>query len=711
MRGSTPALLFLLGIVVLSALGRGEVSPAVLTRCEEIRDLSLKEAKGGRLVRVKGVVTLVPNPTVGGFTLDDGTGIWVARSQGKEAPGSPMRLQVGDLLEITGRSRAGHFFPSIEAESIRHLGHAPQPQAKRISPIDLRSGLLDSQRVSIGGVVQAAENVVRGGRNELRLSIWTRGGRFNFTLFDGPALAPEMLLDATIETTGVFLAYFNSRRQFVGVRVWSNHPDDLHIVTPAPKDPFTSPEVSLDQVLSLSSLEANARRRKASGTVTFFQPGRFLYIQEGIHALKIHTSHSEHLEQGARIEAAGFFQLTHQKAEMHEAVIRRLGGGPAPVPQEISRTEVLGREGRPRYTSARDYDDYLISLQGRLLNVDHRRGEPVRLHLECEEVLVPVELAEGIDPSPLEDLRPGSELRVAGICTLTYSEATPVLDWPRPIAMGLLLRSTGDVSVLRTAPWWTPGRLGIALGLLAAGLLIALAWIAWLRRAVAQRSAELAEAMRARRDAAVEFESTLRERNRLAADLHDTTEQSLTGLALQLEACEGLQAKAPERSQQHLSLARQLLDRSREDLRRSIWNLRSSPLDRGTLQEALRQIATDRSAGLPIRITVEARGRERPLPDFVAGNLLLLTQEGITNALKHATPSDISVTLVFAPSAVSLLIEDNGSGFDPATAAGHREGHFGLQGMRERMKRLGGTLSIESAPGRGTRITASLPGF
>jgi signal transduction histidine kinase len=240
-------------------------------------------------------------------------------------------------------------------------------------------------------------------------------------------------------------------------------------------------------------------------------------------------------------------------------------------------------------------------------------------------------------------------------------------------------------------------------------LLLALAWVAMLRRRVALRSAQLAEEMRARRDAAVEFESTLRERSRLAVDLHDTTEQSLTGLAFQLEATEALQDRSPERSQQHLALARQLLGRSREDLRRSIWNLRANPLEKNTLTEALREVAADRSAGMTVRILVQCEGTPRPLPDFVAGNLLLLAQEGITNALKHARPAQIELHLKFTERAVSLVIHDDGIGFDPATANGPQDGHFGLQGMRERIKRLGGRLDIKSAPGAGSIITATVP--
>jgi len=88
---------------------------------------------------------------------------------------------------------------------------------------------------------------------------------------------------------------------------------------------------------------------------------------------------------------------------------------------------------------------------------------------------------------------------------------------------------------------------------------------------------------------------------------------------------------------------------------------------------------------------------------------LLLAQEGVTNALKHASANRIDVCVEYSTDGVSLRIEDDGCGFNPGTAPSLREGHFGLQGMRERVKRLGGTIDIASATGQGCRINATVP--
>lgn len=680
----------------------------ILTTCGDVRALTRDQAARRLPVRVRGVVTLLPADVKGNFTLDDGTGIWVGPPRPDESVDLAASLQLGDVVEVEGFTHEGHFAPTISAQQIRVVGRAPLPAPRLVTHFGLESGMHDSQRVTISGVVHAAETVTRAGRSALKLLVFAPGGQFTFLLYGNGPAPPSALVDAEVSLTGVFLSYFNSRREFLGMRVFSNDPQDLKILRLPEADAFAAPVVALGEGMGFSARGLDMHRRRVRGTVTLCKPGHYLYLQDKQHALRVNTRQRESLQPGDVVEATGFFQIRHHRAEMHEAVFRRLARSPAPEPQEITREQAFAREPRAMYSAPEDYDDYLVALRGRLVSFDQKQGEPLRLNLECDGVLVPAEFSGTQDAGFVANLRLGSELRVSGVCALTFSESLPVVNWPTPVALRLLLRGPSDVQVVRAASWWTQERLWTALGITALVLIVALAWVVLLRRRVALRSAQLAEEMSARREAAVEFESTLRERNRLAADLHDTTEQSLTGLAFQLEASEALHTRAPDRSQQHLALARQLLGRSREDLRRSIWNLRANPLEKNTLTEALREVAADRSAGLAVRIMVKCEGTPRPLPDFVAGNLLLLAQEGITNALKHARPAEIELQLGFSADSVVLIIRDDGIGFDLATADGPKDGHFGLQGMRERVKRLGGHLQIESTPGHGTTITAKV---
>ena len=683
--------------------------PVLLTTCAAVRALSESQAARGLPVHVKAVVTLVPSDAPGRLTVDDGTGIWVAAPPSSEAETSVGQARVGDVVEIEGHTHEGRFAPTITIARLRIVGRAKLPPARHLAYLGSESGLHDSQRVTISGIVQSAASLPRGNHSELKLLVSTPTGPFTFVLSDDSPFAATNLIDSAVSLTGVFRAYFNSRRQFLGVRIYTNDPGDLHIVQAAVADAFAAPELSLAEATAFSAQGSDGHRRRVRGTVTLCKPGQYFYLQADKQGLRINTHQTAGLEPGDFVEATGFFQLQRNRAEMTEALFRRLDHGEPVQPVEITRQQAVVSEPRTNAPPTQDFDDFLVALRGTLVSIDRKLGEPIRLNLESDGVLVPAEFSEPPDPKFLASLRHASVLRVSGVCDLIYSESLPVVNWPSPIGLRLLLRAPSDVEIIATASWWTPERLETALGIAAVVVLIFLAWVALLRRQVTLRSTQLADEMRARRDAAVEFETTLRERNRLAADLHDTTEQSLTGLAFQLEATGALQSKAPERSQQHLALARQLLNRSREDLRRSIWNLRATQLEKNTLAEALQEIATDRSAGLTVEITVAIEGEQRALTDLVAGNLLLLAQEGITNALKHAQPARVELHLSFALHAVTLVIRDDGVGFDPATVEGPKEGHFGLQGMRERMKRLGGRVEIKSAPKSGTTLTATVP--
>jgi signal transduction histidine kinase len=144
-------------------------------------------------------------------------------------------------------------------------------------------------------------------------------------------------------------------------------------------------------------------------------------------------------------------------------------------------------------------------------------------------------------------------------------------------------------------------------------------------------------------------------------------------------------------------------------VRRSVWNLRAQALNGRNLAEVLRDVAAGLSTRNPVRTRVSVVGEEQELPDFIAGHLLLLAQESMTNAIKHAHPENIQITLEFTEDSLELRVHDDGIGFAPREAPGLAEGHFGLQGMRERMKRLGGTVKVVSGPGEGTTIRARVP--
>jgi signal transduction histidine kinase len=230
-----------------------------------------------------------------------------------------------------------------------------------------------------------------------------------------------------------------------------------------------------------------------------------------------------------------------------------------------------------------------------------------------------------------------------------------------------------------------------------------------LEERVKERTAQLKFQITARKESELQFKAILKERTRLAQELHDTVEQTLTGIALQLDTTSKLFEARPEGASHHLELARNLVSQSQVDVRRSVWDLRSRALEQFDLPGALLTSCKQLADGTDIHLEVSARGRVRPLSETMEENLLRIAQESLTNVIKHSGATAATIELDYGPKNILLRIQDNGRGFDREKSAGPGEGHFGLLGISERAKRLGGELAITSEPGCGTTVRIQVP--
>ncbi|RDI74328.1 GAF domain [Gaiella occulta] len=194
------------------------------------------------------------------------------------------------------------------------------------------------------------------------------------------------------------------------------------------------------------------------------------------------------------------------------------------------------------------------------------------------------------------------------------------------------------------------------------------------------------------------------ERRRLARELHDETGQALTSILLGLAVVERAESLGDARAA--AADLRELVVSTLQDVRRLAVELRPSALDDFGLVPALRRLGQTVREGSRLDVQVEARlGDERLEPELETA-VYRIVQEALTNAVKHADAHHVSVVLTRKNEMVSVVIEDDGRGFEPAAPRG---GGLGLLGMRERVELLDGTLSVESAPGAGTTLLLGLP--
>ncbi|UCR87941.1 sensor histidine kinase [Mycetocola spongiae] len=255
------------------------------------------------------------------------------------------------------------------------------------------------------------------------------------------------------------------------------------------------------------------------------------------------------------------------------------------------------------------------------------------------------------------------------------------------VSVGLLLMSRGDDP-------------GLVLGPLVGGLVLAYAFSALESALAAERSlnSELIEA-RSRLAQAERSAGALIERNRMASELHDTVVQR-TASALMLLETEDLTGGS---SSDALVEAKSALRESLIETRQLMHGL-TSPRAEDALADTLREIAEEFGARFELHGSVAA------VSTPIAHALQRVSREALQNTRKHAGADAVLLMLVFSPGVVQAIVSDNGTGFDPAAAASpDSSGGFGLRAMAWRMSTLGGTLSVDSSPGAGTRIFASVP--
>ncbi|WP_338894326.1 sensor histidine kinase [Streptomyces sp. TG1A-60] len=202
------------------------------------------------------------------------------------------------------------------------------------------------------------------------------------------------------------------------------------------------------------------------------------------------------------------------------------------------------------------------------------------------------------------------------------------------------------------------------------------------------------------------------ERQRLAREIHDTIAQELAGIVTQLQAADKAREQ-PGQREWHLEQARLLAKEGLTAARRSVAALQPVELDEAHLPSALHDLARRWSSRHGIPAFVEATGDPVPLLAEIEVTLFRVAHETLANVGKHAGATKVGLTLSYLEDTVMLDVRDDGVGFTvpphDEPPPGDGEGGFGLHGLRQRLDRVLGTLVIESAPGSGTAINASVP--
>lgn len=635
-----------------------------------------EEARGKQAVQLEACVTFF-DPTHTSMLVHDGhEGLFV---RVPENFSKNPNLKVGALVRIHGVAHPGEFIPHILGQAFEVLGETPLPTPLRINGDSLFAPMLDCQWVELSAIVSGVETNTSYVTLVLEVSGWS----IKAQLPKGPQSDAETAkrMQRLVTVRGVVGTVFNSQRQLTGRYLFV--PSFDYIVLAESGDRPSPPQtIRVDELLGINTSPLSPVC--IQGVVTH-ATGEGLYVRGKGGSLLIRTGEGQRFALGTEVEAEGFAAVAPFRPILRATRVSnlKLGAEPEPLPFEFGNEQMIRQQAE------------LVNLDADFLaRRDGPQGETI---LQCraggwffEAVLIK-------SNDLVDSLSPNDRVRLTGICELIANHPLPPAEWGD--GFRLHLRNADDIVRLERAPWWTLSRLLWALVLVGGMALGFFAWGWLLRRRVAAQTKVIG--------AQIEQSAVKDERQRIARELHDTIEQELAGLAIQLRNARQRLTDAPEQAASALELAQQMLRHCREESRTSIRDLRSVALEqrglRGAMEELLPVLAAEYKAQVTLNVAFEFPN----LPGPTALHLLRIAHEGVVNAARHSASHEIQVSLGVHETELFLEIQDNGRGFDASLPS--PRGHFGLLGIRERVDKLCGTLTIRSGSGDGTLIRVTFP--
>ena len=641
-----------------------------LTRADQVRSLSPEQAALGYLVRIRGVITMdAPAPDF--FVQDATAGIYV---EGSASPKFPHML--GQWVEIEGVTGPGKFAPVIRENKLRVLGRGTLPKAQLYSFSQLANGQQDSQRVQVRGIVRSvAVDRTSWRETTLALHVASEGGEFDVRVPINYDQDFSSWVDSEVLIEGVCGSLYNANRQLTGILFYVPRLSFIKVAAPAT-------EIPVSALLRFSPGKGTRHRVRVRGVVAYQQLGNALFLQVQNKGVRVLTRQNTPLETGDLVDVLGFPAMGESAPILEDAVFHRVGHAKAPDPVELNLEAPWEQ-----------FDGALVNTKAKLLS-RQVQAEGLRLQLQSGELVFDATLPPGIAGDRLLSIVPNSELRVTGICLVRSGGL-----WRVPESLRMLLRSSQDIAVLTTPSWWNLRHTLWLLAITVNILLVVMAWVVHLGRRVREQMQIIRQKLR--------HSAILEERNRIARELHDTLEQELAGITMQLDLAADCFQQSPGVAQQALDAARGMTRHSMVEARRSVWDLRCQLLEDGNLVSAISQIVEPLVARDHAKVEVRIQGNPVRLPGPIEMNLLRIGQEAVANAVKHGRAHRVEIELHYASTFVSLTVIDDGTGF--ATNQPSPTGHFGLLDMRERAQSMGSHLQIESQPGHGTSVEVNVP--
>ncbi|HWF37558.1 MAG TPA: diguanylate cyclase [Candidatus Acidoferrales bacterium] len=421
---------FCLAITVVLTLQCRAADQPALNSLRTISALSNAEASKGLPVAFTGTVTYYNRGNVDLFVQDGDVAIYVETTANHD-------FSAGDQVMVIGKTRAS-FRPEIKSDRILYLRHGPLPSPVKADFGQLIRAELDCRRAIIRGTVRSANIVIDAGIQNIYLQILMDGGIIDAEMAATGTVDLASLLDSEVEVTGAVAGKFDSKNQMTGVLMEVQSFSEVKVLKRAGISPQSLPFTPMDQVLQGYLVQNRTQRVRVQGTVTYYQPGTAVVLQNGNKSLWLKTQYEQPIQIGDLAQATGFPEVQNGSLTLTGAEIYDSASPSKVAPFKAAASELaLG-----------DHAFDLVSAEGRLL-MDVREAAQDEYVLVSNGQLFSAIFkhpAHGSDLglAPMKAVPIGSWIRVTGICILESGDK--VQD---PVAFTVLVRSSDDLTILQ----------------------------------------------------------------------------------------------------------------------------------------------------------------------------------------------------------------------------------------------------------------------
>jgi len=694
----TPLILLLLALIPTASR---LVAQTVAEIVQELKTDSTVESP----FACTGTVGFLVTPDLWYFTVADASGsIIVNVNQSK----TPAPVRPGDIVALSGiirrhRDDNKEILSSPFCEKIAILGHEPPPPAP-VTPIgELLDGLHPNRPVLVRGcwedlfIDEIDPNWIYGilsdGHDRIFVTLERRWA--NFEDF-------ASLVGATVEIEGVCRTDRRTGRHQFGHFLVTVGLGNVKVLMPPPKDPYAVPDISVLRQLRPDRLSSLPRHRTTGRIIATWDSSLALLRTADESIVDIRFA-DEAPPIGSIVDVIGFPSTDFFRVNLSRAEFRTSKAPPPPAERPAEETSLsdLTTDGKGHVQFKPTFHGQTVRIRGLVRSRTTSSPDAGTLTLECDNGRL-LHVNASTCPQALRKADIGATVSVTGVCVMKTESDRPNVMIPRIRDLMLVLRSPDDITVLVRPPWWTPARTFLVLAVLLTALTGVFIWNRQLHSLAERRGKELASEHLAR----AETDMKVMERTRLAVELHDTIAQNLTGVAFEIDTATRIGTQAPSEMCRHLAVASRTLESCRSELRDCLWDLRCNALEESDMDAAIRQTL------LPYVDNVDVSVRFNVPREIFSENtvhaVLCIVRELVVNAIRHGCATHVWIAGSIEHGDLLFSVRDNGTGFDPANAPDVLEGHFGLNGIRERLKTFSGHLKIERMTQSGMKLTADI---